>query len=183
MYGEFWVTTLPRTILDMARTLEPGSLSAVVDDAIVRGLISPSRLENALACRRTRNIAATVAVNQCLAPWLDGGRAPDSVPEVQFVRLLERSGFEPPARQFPIRDGDDFIAFVDFAWPARRVIVEVDGFRYHATPSAHEKDKRRANRIRALGWVVIDTTPTELAQSPEHVLNSLRGYGLGASRS
>jgi hypothetical protein len=118
-------------------------------------------------------------LGQCLALWLDGDAPPASVAEAHFARLLQISGVDPPTRQFPIHDGKDFVGRVDFAWPARRVIVEVEGFRYHATPSAHEKDKRRANRIRALGWVVIDTTPTELAQDPEHVLTALRGYGIG----
>ena len=51
---------------------------------------------------------------------------------------------------------------VDFAWPARRLVVEVDGWRYHGTGSAFERDRRRDRLLALGGWRVIRATWLQL---------------------
>jgi hypothetical protein len=40
---------------------------------------------------------------------------------------------------------------VDFLWPARRLVAEVDGWESHRTRSAFEEDRRRDARLKLLG--------------------------------
>lgn len=60
---------------------------------------------------------------------------------------------------------------VDFAWPAERVLLEVDGRRWHAVTQAFEEDRRRDQAALAAGWWPIragwqqvTTRPGELVQ-------------------
>lgn len=43
---------------------------------------------------------------------------------------------------------------VDFYWPDRGLIVEVDGFETHRTRSAFKRDRRRDRTLRRVGFAV-----------------------------
>ena len=53
---------------------------------------------------------------------------------------------------------------VDFAWPASRLIVELDGRRFHGTASAFERDRRRDRLLALGGWRVIRATWLQLVR-------------------
>jgi hypothetical protein len=151
--GEHYVTTKPRTILDLASKLTPAAFAQVVDDAIVRGLVTRGDLI-ALANgggnggpQGTRR-----ALKTALRPWL-GETQLESVPEARFLRLLLAAGIDMPVCQYKIVVEGKIVARVDFAWPHLRVALEVDGFRYHGTPKAHAHDSRRDNILRSDRWL------------------------------
>ncbi|GAB3199980.1 hypothetical protein GCM10027062_18120 [Nocardioides hungaricus] len=56
---------------------------------------------------------------------------------------------------------------LDLAYPHARVAVEYDGEEFHTTPEQRERDRRRRERLRELGWTVIVLTKADLA--PERV--------------
>ncbi|GAB6986091.1 DUF559 domain-containing protein [Nocardioides pyridinolyticus] len=56
---------------------------------------------------------------------------------------------------------------LDLAYPHARVAVEYDGEEFHTTPEQRERDRRRRERLRELGWTVIVLTKSDLA--PERV--------------
>lgn len=64
----------------------------------------------------------------------------------------------------------------DWAWPAQRVAVEVNGGRYafaggrHASDGDHEKLRRAA----ALGWRVLPVSPQALRDHPGDILQDVR---------
>jgi hypothetical protein len=111
------------------------------------------------------------SVELALAPWLGGGV--ESHAEAEVLRLLLVAGFPAPICQYEIRDGAAFVARVDFAWPAQRVVLEVDGFQYHDGPAKFVDDRRRANRLAALGWRVIATTLREVRTDPTALFAAL----------
>jgi very-short-patch-repair endonuclease len=43
---------------------------------------------------------------------------------------------------------------VDFVWRDRKLIVEVDGYRYHRAPSRFESDRERDVELGTRGWTV-----------------------------
>jgi very-short-patch-repair endonuclease len=52
---------------------------------------------------------------------------------------------------------------VDFHWPAQRLVVEVDGYAWHSSASAFERDRRKGNALTGAGidlvrvtWVQMD---------------------------
>jgi very-short-patch-repair endonuclease len=61
----------------------------------------------------------------------------------------------------------------DFAWPASRLIVEVDGYRYHSSKQARARDARRDRELTARGWRPVRFTFEEIAFEPGEVAREL----------
>ncbi|MGI8461988.1 MAG: endonuclease domain-containing protein [Solirubrobacterales bacterium] len=55
---------------------------------------------------------------------------------------------------------------VDFVWTQQRLAVEVDGFRYHSSRHAFERDRARDVDIAALGYTVIRATWHQIVDEP-----------------
>ena len=62
---------------------------------------------------------------------------------------------------------------VDFLWRAARLVVEVDGFAYHSTRQAFERDRRRDAELQAAGFRVVRLTYRQILAEPDSVLACL----------
>jgi very-short-patch-repair endonuclease len=63
---------------------------------------------------------------------------------------------------------------VDFVWPERRLIVEVDGFRAHGGRAAFEDDRARDVALRLRGFEVVRFTWRQLEDDPGQLADGLR---------
>ena len=64
-----------------------------------------------------------------------------------MLRLLAAHGLPVPVCQYPVTRRDGRTAYLDFAYPDRRVAIEVDGNGSHATPAARSADNERSNQL------------------------------------
>jgi very-short-patch-repair endonuclease len=55
---------------------------------------------------------------------------------------------------------------VDFLWREQRLIVEVDGFAFHSTRAAFERDRRRDALLQDAGFRVLRVTWGQIADEP-----------------
>ena len=62
---------------------------------------------------------------------------------------------------------------VDFVWPTQRLIVEVDGFAFHSTRAAFERDRVRDADLLKAGYRVIRITWRRLTTQREAVIATL----------
>jgi very-short-patch-repair endonuclease len=62
---------------------------------------------------------------------------------------------------------------VDFLWPQRRLVVEVDGWEAHRTRSAFEADRERDTQLKLLGYEVVRFTWRQVSERPAHVASTL----------
>ena len=62
---------------------------------------------------------------------------------------------------------------VDVLWPDAKLVVEVDGYAFHSTRAAFERDRRRDGELQAAGYRVLRLTWRQLADEPEAVVASL----------
>jgi very-short-patch-repair endonuclease len=62
---------------------------------------------------------------------------------------------------------------VDAYWPAQRLIVEVDGWRYHGTRRAFERDRRKDAALQAAGYRVVRITYRRLRHESHAVAAEL----------
>ncbi|MBM3666947.1 MAG: DUF559 domain-containing protein [Actinobacteria bacterium] len=69
---------------------------------------------------------------------------------------------------------------VDFLWPEQRVIVEADGFEFHRSREAFERDRARDAELQARGYRVVRVTHRQLRESPRKVARSVK-HLLGAA--
>jgi very-short-patch-repair endonuclease len=81
--------------------------------------------------------------------------------EQAFREALERRGLRRGidfATQYPIRHS--FI--LDFAFPAKKIAVEVDGKKWHSSPEARKRDAFKNQVLKRQGWKVIRFTEDEV---------------------
>jgi very-short-patch-repair endonuclease len=91
--------------------------------------------------------------------------------------LLHTADVPRPELQYVIRTpSGEFRA--DFAWPARRVLVEFDGD-LHRDRAVFVRDLRRQNALVAAGWTVLRFTSADVLGRPDEVVaevvRALRG--------
>lgn len=168
------VTTVARTLIDLAAVADPNVLEEALDDALRRGLVSLARLRwrlNELASRGRPGIG----VMRKLLDARDPTQAvPDSVFERRVLRVLRRGGVPAPIPQYQIRDRGRLVATVDFAFPEVKLAIEADGYRWHSGRIRWDDDRTRRNQLTLLGWRVIHVTWTDLVRRPENVIEQIR---------
>ena len=99
-----------------------------------------------------------------------GKLASESRPEVRLLRLMVGSDLPEPAQQHWVRvRGERFR--LDFASPEQMVAIEYDGWDWHSTRSAFDRDRRRDRLLQLDGWTVLRftsrTTDAEILDTPE----------------
>lgn len=168
----FPVTRPARTLLDMGAVT--WDVRDAVHRAVIQRLVSVSALQRELHETGRTGRPGTAAFRRAVAELTE--QRVDSMLEVDFLRLVRRSGLPCPATQQVIRDSQGaFVARVDFWFKGTKVIVEVDGWAHHATPDALQRDLGRQNRLVALGYTVIRFTWSDVRHHPSHVVGTLRG--------
>ena len=90
-----------------------------------------------------------------------------------------RGGRAEPARRRCATNARPGRFEVDLLWPEQRLVVEVDGFAFHGTRAAFERDRRRDAELQALGYRVLRITWRQLTREPEAVIAD----ALSAARS
>lgn len=68
---------------------------------------------------------------------------PESVFETRLLRVMRRAGLPVPVVQHEIRSKGRLVARADFAFPAHRLAIEADGYRWHASRRRWEHDLKR----------------------------------------
>jgi len=64
--------------------------------------------------------------------------------------------------------------YVDRAFEAERVAVELDGTRWHDQPGQRERDRRRDEELATLGWIVVRLSYRRLVNDPDGARRQLR---------
>jgi very-short-patch-repair endonuclease len=60
------------------------------------------------------------------------------------------------------------------AWPAQRLVVELDGRATHGTRAAFERDRLRDTALQLAGYRVLRVTHRRMAAEPEEVIRAVR---------
>jgi Protein of unknown function (DUF559) len=162
------VTTVPRTVIDLARTL-PFMDAVVVADSALRAAktTKPELRRIADSCARWPGVTQARRV----VAFADerAGSALESAARVVFA---ER-GLEPPELQVTIH-GQDFAFRVDFFWARYRVIAEADGLIKYAEKKDLIAQFERDRLLRDAGYKIIHFTWRELFETPGLVTARIR---------
>lgn len=90
--------------------------------------------------------------------------------EWRLHELLRRAGISGWRAGVTLHDRDGVPLVVDVVFLAQRVILEVDGWRYHQGHDAFIRDRRRIRRLTAMGYVVLPITWDDLVNRPAELL-------------
>ena len=160
------VTTPARTLLDLAATLPRRALERALDEAEIHELYDLASLD---AMARTH---AGERGARHLRRALDEDGDPtltDSELEELMLALCEEHGLERPEPQAWVAG-----LRVDFLFAASRLVVETDGYRYHRTRRAFERDRERDAILARAGYRTLRFTHRQLTREPAMVAATLR---------
>jgi len=148
------VTSRCRTLVDLSGRVAAGDLARSVDQQLAGRLIRLEELRSAYD--RIGRFRTTCAdLRQVLLERSPGYVATESELEAAFLALLDRHGLPPPVRQFAPSWLAPEKGRVDFAYPGARVVVEVDGRRWHTRDAAVRRDRWRDRQGQLAGWLVL----------------------------
>lgn len=128
------ITTVPRTLLDIAPSTQPEALARACHEAWIKHRTRPEHVEACIARNPRkpgiRKLRAALGSDVVLSDLERG-----------FLKLLRRHRLPLPRTNVDHR-GDK----VDCHWPALNLTVELLSFRYHATRHGFEADVARRRR-------------------------------------
>ena len=150
--------TRPLPVLSVARCIVDACLGtrSVLQ---VRGLVSaPVQLGRVTVDEVSAELAAapsagSALLRQVLTEVASGAR---SAPEATLLPALRAAGLTGFTLNTDVYDVDGrWLARPDVVWSSLRLIVEVDGARWHATHDRWAADVERHTRLEAAGWTVL----------------------------
>lgn len=159
------ITSPARTLLDLAALVELPELESLVADAGRRNLVRARELVDQLERNRGRRGAATL---RRLLERIEGPALTRSEAERKMLSMLRSRGLPSPETNVWIAGFQ-----VDFVWARASVIVEIDGFAFHADRAAFERDRHRDAELQARGYRVTRITWRQLVDDPRGVLDRI----------
>jgi len=158
------VTSVPRTLTDLAAELPLADLARACHEAGVRFRTTPAHLAAALERR-----PGTPGVAKLRLVIRGDARVTLSALERRFLTLLREHALALPQTNRPAG-----AHHVDCRWPERRLTVELDSYRFHHSRHAWEQDRRRERDARARGDEFRRYTWGDVFEHPAQTLAELR---------
>jgi hypothetical protein len=156
------VTSVPRTLLDLAAVLRADRLQRMLERAEELTLFDLRMVEDLL--ERTHGHHGWRRLRQGIAlyqppPFTRSGF------ERRFFAALVRAGLPRPATNF-VEAGFE----LDVYWPQYRFAVELDVYATHGTHGAFERDRLRQEDLKLAGIEMTRVTDVRFDREPQAVL-------------
>jgi uncharacterized protein DUF559/transcriptional regulator with AbiEi antitoxin domain of type IV toxin-antitoxin system len=165
------VTSPARTVFDIAPRLTDRALTRAVNELRIERRLKLEHLAE-LVARLPRHPGA-----RRVKPLIETPKGPTrSKLEDAFVAFTERFGLPQPELNARVAGYE-----VDALFREQRVIVELDGYQFHGTRQAFEKDRERDAATLAAGFVTVRITWERLTESPEKEADRLNAIIAGRS--
>lgn len=160
------VTTVARTLLDLATVLEETGLAAAFEVADRQGRVRHAAIRRVLDRGGRKGVTAL----RRLYKERDPLRRPTRSDFEHFVKeaMRKRARFELPETNVPIAGRE-----VDMLWRRKRLMVELDGHRHHAGEASFNSDRARDLAMETRGWRVLRVSWAMWQDDPNGVLDSI----------
>ena len=164
--GPIPVTTVTRTLLDLAGSVSPPRLRRAVMQAQHNGTLDLSGLQAGVDRHPWRR--GTRALRTILDDYRPAPKTRSEL-ERDFLDLVASAGLPPPLVNTQVAGYE-----VDVFWPQWKLVVELDSRTFHSDPWAFESDPVRDARLQRLGCRVLRVTWKRLMRHPRAVLADIR---------
>jgi very-short-patch-repair endonuclease len=155
VHAGFPVTAPARTLIDCAGR---GPVQRLLDEARVLKLVSNQGLTDAMD--RCPGRTGVKDLRGLLIDEYEQGYSQSRAERI-LRRLVKAAQFDPPLFNTHV------LGFrVDAVWPAQKLVVEVDGYRFHGHQKAFERDRAKDQALIAAGYVVVRFTWNQLTKQP-----------------
>ncbi|HEX6780415.1 MAG TPA: type IV toxin-antitoxin system AbiEi family antitoxin domain-containing protein [Solirubrobacterales bacterium] len=166
------VTTVPRTIFDLAATEAAEVVESLIREMEFLELRDPLSLWDLVRRYPRRRGVARLRLALDRIKDEPVGRRRRGLEE-RFAPFLRRHDLPLPRFNDWIEAGGKRFQ-VDCHWPGTDEIVELDGWQGHKTRTAFREDRARDRKLRAAGYGVTRLTWNQLEDEPEAVAADLR---------
>lgn len=164
------VTSVFRTVLDLAGVLKARELERAWNEVKVKGLTDRVPMGELLV--RHRGKRGTSALQALLSSTKPEGITRNDFEEA-FVTLLDAHGLPRPRLNATVFLRGRFYE-IDCLWEDRRLAIELDGREVHGMPRAFETDRQRDRVLVAEGYRTTRVTWRQLRNEPDDVVGDLR---------
>jgi very-short-patch-repair endonuclease/predicted transcriptional regulator of viral defense system len=161
------ITTVPRTILDLAATHDERQVERAINEAEIRRLWDELSLHDLL--HRYPRRPGTKTVRAALQKRSEGATLTRSDLEDLFITFADKVGLRRPETNVLIEG-----ILVDCVWRRERVIIELDGWETHKTRAAFERDREKSRILQAAGWWCVPITYLQLKHASKEVADDVR---------
>ena len=141
-----------------------------VCEALRQRLVTPEscrRARKGLTGRYPKAEVDAALADILLAAW--------SIPELEMSRVLRATGITGHKPNHKVRVGDRHY-YLDQAFEAEKVALEIDGRAVHGTAKGYEETMMRSAHLDRHGWKVLHVTPTMFRKTPRFVLDWLASH-------
>ncbi len=162
------VTSVARTLLDLAEVLDEDGLRRAFEEADRLKLLQIPALQQ--ICAQAGKRKGLVALRRLI----DAAREPvfaRSPLENRFAEFHREHLADLPA---PLTDVSILDHEVDAYWPSHHLVVEMDSWEFHRHRAAFESDRARDTKMQAAGYRVLRFTHRRLEADPDGVSSELR---------
>lgn len=152
------VTSVARTLFDLASVMDAERLGRCTDEALRRGLLNLRELHRLLEVHCGGGRRRLRPLRQVLAERLPGFDAGANAWEQRMDRLWDELGLPKAVRQYRVRAKGCWYR-LDRAIPELRLAVEWVGNEFHGQRGRFARDRIRISNLVQVGWDVIEVTP------------------------
>jgi hypothetical protein len=165
------VTSIPRTIVDLAPHVSERHLSSILASLIVERRVQIDDVWAVVDQVARRGKPGIARVRQVLAERDEGPRNGTPL-ERLGASVLRDFGVPEPSFEYPM-PWDRNRRF-DAAYPRVKLAIEWDSRRWHDDPDAFERDRKRDREALLHGWRVVRFTWRDLVDHPAEVASTVR---------
>ena len=150
--------------ISAAATYSPDWALSVLDGAAWK---RPEALERLAAIADDWPRLRGIGVVRSMLPLVRSG-AQTPLESISRLRLV-KAGLPEPMLQYPLYDREGLVGYADMGWPELGVIGECDGLMKYQSGEVLIQEKRREDRIRALGFIVVRWTWDDIIRHSQEV--------------
>jgi hypothetical protein len=171
--GGVRTTSVARTLVDLGAVASPRTVEAALDRAVGRKLVGYREVRDAMlaVARQGRRGVGTIR------PLLDariGEVIPAGVFSARMATVLRHTALPKPVHEYTVVDEHGgFIGVVDFAYPDRRVAIEVDGYEFHFSPREQIIRNQRDRMLAEVDWLPLHFAWDEVERRPHDVASAI----------
>jgi hypothetical protein len=167
-------TRIARTFVDLAAVARRSRLETALDDALLARKTTCSTVGQVLRSVARPGKPGIGLLARILDDRGPGYVPPASVLERAFFAAIADAGLPAPTRQHPLPGVGALEGLVDAAYPTARLLIEVDGRRWHGQLRQMAKDRARDQQAASAGWLTLRFTYEQVTQFPEEVARVVR---------
>ena len=164
-----YVSSPTRTLIDLAASTDPLTLTTALDSALRDGGTSDDFLHRRIVALRGRGREGTAALLGVVA-GREVTRGGHSWLEREFLTRIAEAGLPLPLTQQVLARRGDRLVRVDCHFPGTRVVVELLGYRFHSSPNQARVDAERMNALMLAGYQPYQFTYIEVVEHIEAVV-------------